>query len=131
MDYDTFLGQVMQGANLETTGDGQRVIRAVIETLGERLGDHEQKDLQAQLPQQMKGWIHQRANGEPFPVNEFYRRVAVRADLTESQAEADTRHVLGHLRDAISGGEMRDIFETLPEDYRKAFREPQAASGER
>ena len=132
VEYDKFLEETMRKAQLKTSGDGQRMIRAVIETLGERLGDHEQKDLRAELPRQMKGWIHQRPNGEPFPLGEFYDRVARRADLTDSQAMAITRIILGLLRQAVSAGEMHDILETLPNDYRQAFfmEESALASGD-
>jgi uncharacterized protein (DUF2267 family) len=54
---------------------------------------------------------------------EFYNRVGARADLKYQDATERTRQVFSVLRQAVPGGEIEDVLEDLPSQYRELFGE--------
>ena len=57
MKYDEFIAQVQRRADLKTKNEAVQAIRAVLETLGERLAGGEPKDLAAQLPSEIASYL--------------------------------------------------------------------------
>jgi uncharacterized protein (DUF2267 family) len=117
MDDETFEKTVASRAGVPR--DRARVlIRATLDTLGERLTRGEASDLAAQLPKDMKEWLN---TAEPeagrFGLDEFVSRVSRRAGVTPGEARAGARAVLTTLRDAVTGGEFQDVMSQLPEEF--------------
>lgn len=124
MQFDDFITQVQERARLDTREGAEAITRAMLETLGERLERKVRKGVAAQLPNELKDFLLTRAeNTDRYELREFYNRVGARADLKYQDATERTRQVMSVLRQALSGGEMQDILESLPSKYKELFEE--------
>ena len=123
MKHDEFIGQVQHRARLGSRGDAERATRATLETLGERLAGGEPKDLASQLPPELGRHVLEglAGLGEPFSLDEFFRRVSVREGVDLPKAAFHARMVISVLREAISPGEIDDILSQLPPEYDRLF----------
>lgn len=128
MNALTMMSRVQDLAALESSGQAREVIFAVLETLGERLSKAEREHCAAQLPNELKEYLLKRPNTQSFTFEDFYNRVQARAHVGFPDAVKGTRAVMRVLQDAISAGEMEDIFSELPSDYRNCLASP--ASGD-
>jgi uncharacterized protein (DUF2267 family) len=118
MQFDEFINRVQERTGLNSREDVETVIRAVLETLGERLDRKVRNGVESQLPNELKEFLLARAeNTDQYNVDEFFNRVGARADLTHQDATERTRQVLSVLRESISDGEIQDIRESLPGEY--------------
>jgi uncharacterized protein (DUF2267 family) len=127
MQFDDFIRGVQERVRLDTREESIAITRAVLETLGERLDRKVRNGIEAQLPNELKEFLLARKeNADRYDLAEFYSRVAARAEMKYQDATERTWQVLSVLRQAISGGEMQDIMESLPSEYSELFRqEPQ------
>ena len=125
-----------------THPDGERAVRATLQTLAERISRGQARHLAEQLPDELVPWILTDHGGQGFGVDEFVRRVAAREDVdpataedhvrrmpveefvarvaeregvTPDEAVAHTRVVLAVLREAV-GDEFFDVVVELPND---------------
>lgn len=122
MQYNEFLNKVKTHANMKSDEQAQQVSRAALETLSERIAGLEPKDLAAQLPEELQNSMKTQGKGEQFGVDEFYERVARRANISDSQiARQQTKAVLTTVAEAVTGGEMDHIRDQLPKDYHPLF----------
>lgn len=122
MQFDDFITRVQEQARFDSREESIQLTRAVLETLGERLDRKVRNGLEAQLPNELKEFLLARAeHGDLYDVHEFYNRVGARANLTYGDATERTRQVISVLREAIPGGEIEDILEDLPAEYRELF----------
>jgi uncharacterized protein (DUF2267 family) len=117
MDYETFEKKVSAQAGVPR--DRARVlIRATLQTLGDRITRGEARDLAAQLPKQMKDWVGTgQPEAEKFGVEEFIRRVSDRARVPPEEAQKAAKAVFSTLREAVTGGEFKDIMSQLPKEF--------------
>ena len=122
MQFDEFIDRVQEQSNLGTREEAITITKAVLETLGERLDRKVRNGVEAQLPKELKDFLLARAqNTDRYSVHAFYDRVGARADLTQEETVDRTQQVLSVLRQAIPEGEMQDILESLPSEYREPF----------
>jgi uncharacterized protein (DUF2267 family) len=123
MRHDEFIGQVQHHARLSSRGDAERATRAMLETLAERLAGNEPFDLAAQLPREIGHYLqhHGAGKGEHLSLDEFFKRVSIREGVDLPDAVFHARAVAAVLVDAVSHGEMRDVFAQLPEEYNRLF----------
>jgi uncharacterized protein (DUF2267 family) len=124
MDSQDMITRVQELAAVETADQAQGVVCAVLETLGERLSKAERENCAAQLPQDLKDYLLKRPNTQGFTCEEVYNRVRARADVGFPDAVKGTRAVMHVLQEAISPGEMKDLFAELPSDYRNLLASP-------
>jgi uncharacterized protein (DUF2267 family) len=118
MQFDEFIDRVQERTGLNSREDVEAVVRAVLETLGERLDRKVRNGVESQLPNELKEFLLTRAqNTDQYNIEEFFNRVGARADLTYQDATERTRQVLSVLRESISDGEIQDIRESLPGEY--------------
>jgi len=118
MQFGEFIDRVQERTGLSSRDDVEAVIKAVLETLGERLDRKVRNGVEAQLPNELKESLLVRAQATgQYNVEESFNRVRARADLTYQDATERTRQVLSILREAISDGEIQDIRESLPGEY--------------
>lgn len=115
MDHATFLGELQHRAELPSQGDTERVARAVLQTLGERLGEGEAQDLASQLPKEIDRYLETTDSGQQFSFGEFTQRVADRADADESEAAFFSQVTMDVVTTAIGTGELQDIVMQFPE----------------
>lgn len=120
MQHDEFIGQVQARAALDSRGSAERITRATLETLGERIPDSVVEDLAGQLPQEISEHLRrvERARpgdtGERFGVEEFLARVGQRAGETAGVAEQSARVVFSVLGEAGTPGLLAKVRNTLP-----------------
>ncbi len=122
MQYQEFVERVESRIQPDNTGTTAAAIAATLETLSERVSGGEASDLAAQLPTELKGQLTAGSeDAEEFPLEEFYRRVAEREDVSVPDATLHAQAVVRTLREATSGGEMDDIRSQLPGEYTSLF----------
>jgi uncharacterized protein (DUF2267 family) len=119
MDYQTFTRTAAERAGLpEDTVE--RVERATLRTLADRITGGEADDLASQLPAGLKESLRPpQEDAEAFGVEEFLRRVAERGDVARDEARTGAVAVLTTVREAVSPGEFDDILSQLPQEYRE------------
>ena len=122
MQAREFLGQVQSKAHLASLDAAQRATRATLETLAERLGPSESRQLGAQLPREIQEYLLlDTEETAGFSSDEFLGRVSERegVDLPESTHHAlAVIEVLGR---AVPPTEMIDVLDRLPADYARLF----------
>jgi|SRR5688572_795740 len=123
MQTEEFLGQVQNKAHLATLGEAMRATRATLETLAERLGPDETRHLAAQLPHEIQLFLSD--TGLPIPErfssDEFLLRVCAREGIDLPLSTNHARAVIEVLTQAVSPGEVVDMLDRLPNDYRRLF----------
>jgi uncharacterized protein (DUF2267 family) len=116
VDHETFIDAVATAAQLNA-GGAERAMRAVLQTLGERIDRGEARDLAALLPAEVAPWIATTSPAEGFDVDEFVRRVAEREGVDEPTAYGHARAVLDALARAVGPDELADVAAELSKDY--------------
>ena len=123
MQTDEFLGRVQHKAHLATLGEAMRATRATLETLAERLGPDETRHLAAQLPHEIQIFLADAGMPMPeqFSTAEFLLRVCAREGIDLPVSTDHARAVIDVLMQAVSPGEAVEMFDRLPDDYRRLF----------
>ena len=123
MQTEEFLGQVQNKAHLATLGEAMRATRATLETLAERLGPDETRHLAAQLPHEIQLFLSDAGLPIPerFSSDEFLLRVCAREGIDLPLSTHHARAVIEVLTQAVSPGEIVDVLDRLPDDYRRLF----------
>lgn len=122
MDYESFLGEVKDRAELDTTEEADKVTRATLETLGERLPDEDQNRLAAHLPEKIAASVNAPEGQEIFPLHEFYERVQKREGVATEEAVRHARAVAATLQAAGPAGTVvHDLKERLQPNYQELF----------
>jgi uncharacterized protein (DUF2267 family) len=123
MQTDEFLGHVQNKAQLATLGGAVRATRATLETLAERLGPDETRHLAAQLPHEIQLFLADAGMPMPerFSLAEFLLRVCAREGIDLSESTHHARAVIDVLTQAVSPGEIGEVLDRLPDDYRRLF----------
>jgi len=132
MQYDDFLALVQEHAGLNSRTRALDITRATLETLAERVDADTADNVASQLPPGIARFLRQRGGGtgERFPVDEFVHRVAERADIESDEAIRELRIVLQALTEAVTEGQVNQLWAQLPGDYLSLF-EPTQNSGRR
>ena len=120
MHYARFVEKVQEYTGLEKE-DATKLIKAVLETLSERMPRTHRQHLAAQLPDDMKELLPGQNRMEYFLLEDFYQRVGNRADVGYQQAVIYSRAVARVLGEAVARGELEDIMSALPDEYRELF----------
>src|SRR5262245_10456676 len=123
MQTDEFLGQVQNKAQLATLSEAMRATRATLETLAERLGPDESRHLAAHLPHEIQLFLNDASMAMPerFSSDEFLLRVCAREGIDLPESTYHARAVIDVLSKAVSPGEVIDVLDRLPADYRRLF----------
>jgi uncharacterized protein (DUF2267 family) len=123
MQTQEFLGHVQSRARLPTLDDALRATRATLTTLAERLGPDEARQLGAQLPSEIKLCLTDGSMSAPerFTSDEFLLRICAREGVDLPQSTHHARAVIDVLTEAVSPGEISDVVQRLPDDYRRLF----------
>jgi uncharacterized protein (DUF2267 family) len=113
--YERFITTVQQKASINREA-AERAAQATLQILAERLSQGEARDLAAQLPEPLAGWLFTDTDAAPFGLEEFLRRVAERECVDAETAERYAHAVLTALDRAllIAAGEVDDLIALLP-----------------
>ncbi|MDT0266459.1 DUF2267 domain-containing protein [Streptomyces sp. DSM 44915] len=121
MTYGTFMATVRERGEY-AADEAERLVQAVIATLGERLPEPSAEHLADQLPIPLADLVDRAAGpARTWGVSEFINQVAEHTEQDEESAEEDTRVVFSVLADQISGGEMNKLISQLPSGYADLF----------
>ncbi len=129
-----WLREIMDETGL-TRRRAYEVLRAVLQTLRDRLTVDEAAHLSAQLPMLVRGIFFEgwHPAGTPHKwrsLDDFLaelRRHLGSADVADIDLEAAARAVFGVIGRHVSAGEVEDVRQSLPEPVRRLWPEPQAA----
>ncbi len=124
MKGEQFIAEVRNLAELDTSEDAEKAIRATFETLRERLAGNEPSNLAAQLPPEIAPYVEGDGGREAFSVVEFYDRVAQREGIDHDEAVRHARAVATVVQTAVTGGELDDVRSQLGNDYKELFGQP-------
>jgi len=116
MDYGGFINTVEDVGEIPA-GEAERAACATLKTLSERISTGQTEDLAARLPRELRACLEPDDGREPFHVDEFLRRITVRAGVVPEAAERDARAVLSALSAAVGPDEFADMRAELPEDF--------------
>lgn len=118
MRYEEFIATVHVHGAFESRARAAAACRATIQTLAEQVGGDTATVLAAELPPELARYIQGGAggDGEHFSVEEFWSRVAERADLGRADAARVARAVLDQLAGALPPGRLAVVWAGLPED---------------
>ncbi len=117
MRLEEMVLEVKQKAHIESSEEAIRALSATVYTLGERIGRVEAKKVAQQLPKELGQIISRASDFGTYPLEEFYDHVAQRTGLEYGRAVEETNAVMQVLQEAVSQGEMEDVFTNLPEEY--------------
>jgi uncharacterized protein (DUF2267 family) len=120
MQYDEFLDQVQERANLDSK-QAEAAVKATLLTLSERLFGYEAQNLAQQLPEELRTYLRLSAEKNPFDLEEFYQRVAFLTEADQDQARRQARAVISVLKDAVEPQEIENLRDELPEEYDALF----------
>jgi uncharacterized protein (DUF2267 family) len=121
MEYIQFIQKVQEYAALDDVDSAAKVIQATLQTLSERLPRTHRRHLEAQLPGELKQYLPKHRKMEYLLLEEFYQRIADRADLGYQNAVKYAQAVARVLREAVAPGELDDILSGFPNEYRELF----------
>jgi uncharacterized protein (DUF2267 family) len=133
LDGEQFVALVQNRGDL-SYGDANAAIRAVLETLSERISGGGFRDIASQLPKEVARAImlDETRQAESFDSTEFLRRVARRLEVEPNTAEEVTYAVFSVLAETVAPEEVRDARSELPADLKRLFQPPSGrASGTR
>lgn len=117
MDQKEFLDSVAQRAGV-SRDEAERLTRATMVVLADRISGGEARDLAAQLPRGVRDWLVPREEqAQRFDLEEFIRRVSERAGISVEEATRGVRAVLSTVRRAVTGGEFEDVLAQLPKEF--------------
>lgn len=119
MQYDQFIGDVQNRAQLPTREDALRVTRITLETLGDRLDEGTAENLGAQLPDEIGRFLTGGDDAETFEWTAFVDRVVEAGDYSPEDERGDAVHharsVIDVVDDAVVGSALADARDQLPE----------------
>ena len=130
MRYHEFIERVQATGELDQD-EAVRATRATLATLGERIYRTERDNLAAQLPDDLKAYLHEQVGSratqrdvEHFSLQEFYNRVGARSDVTYKHAVKRAKAVTPEVLEAhgyLDGVRVEkkvnwDVLEKWPEE---------------
>lgn len=123
MKYDEFIAQVERRTSLDSRDAAIRTTAATLETLAERLAGGEAKDLASQLPPEIGVYLQQpfAGAGEPFSLDEFFRRVSDREGVSLADATYHARIIIALISEVVTMGEIENVRAQLPAEFRQLF----------
>jgi uncharacterized protein (DUF2267 family) len=126
MTLDEFLALVRDRGEYDSRQEAERVSKAVLTVLADRISPGEATELSAQLPAPLNTAV-QPDEDRPgsFGVDEFCRRVAARVGGHPRTAEWDASAVLSTVAEAVSGGQLNQLLSQLPSGYATLFGKPE------
>ena len=130
--YHEFVHQVQEEAGLDAQDEAVQTIRATLSSLGECLYRTERRHLASQLPKEAKVFLYDyvdsqvtREEAACLTLEEFYDRVAARADVTRTHGVERAKAVATVLRGLMPAGEWEHIISEMPKEYGELLgREP-------
>ncbi|WP_290814278.1 DUF2267 domain-containing protein [Halovivax sp.] len=134
--YTDFVGEVQHRIETGERAEAVRTTRAVLETLGERVGEGGATDVAGPLPMEIDRYLLQVDHGHTYDYDEFVDRVLMRlnnqdlelttsygfpVEVDRSEAVFRTKAVVALLCEIVPGGRLADVEKQLPEEFEELF----------
>lgn len=117
MNHSEFIQSVATRPSVPPA-QAERLTRATLETLAERISGGQSNDLASQLPEELRGYLRNPyETPETFGFAEFLERVRSRAAVDLQTATDGARAVLDTLRESVSAKEYGDFVDQLPQEF--------------
>jgi len=121
MDFDDFVGRVINELDLGSRPQGIRAVRAVLTSLSQRIQEGEASDLAASLPMEIDFYVRNAESGQRFSYEYFIDSVSEIEGVDRSDASYHAKIVVKILGEAIPQREMDDLKSNLPEEFDELF----------
>ncbi|BCB75974.1 hypothetical protein GCM10022251_55560 [Phytohabitans flavus] len=100
-----------------TTDVAEALTEATLRTLTQRISGGEAAELADRVPDELRPYLTKAQEPpEPFPYQEFIRRIGEYANVDLATAESGVEAVLHALRDVVGYKEFMDAMAQLPQD---------------
>lgn len=121
---EEFLRRVREYAGTSSSIEADRVARATVSTLADRITAGQIKELAAGLPHELRDETGQRTGqAESFDKREFLDRISGEIDTVDlDEAESQVQAVLRVVREWAPEGQIDDTIAQLPHDLKDMFR---------
>ncbi|MGQ3411669.1 DUF2267 domain-containing protein [Natrinema sp. LN54] len=134
--YTDFIGEVQHRIEAGTQAEAVRTTRAVLETLGERVGDGGATDIASPLPMEVDRYLLAADHGQTYDYDAFVDRVLERlnyddldldasygrpSNIDRSEAVYRIKAVVELVSERVPGGELAHAEEQLPGEYGDMF----------
>lgn len=120
MDYDTFIGEVQNRAQLPSRESAVQVSRITLETFSERIEPNAAENLAAQLPDEIGRHLEKIEVVERFDWDDFVDRIVEKGGYNPEDERAEAVHharvVIDVVNDAATEGAIDDIRDQLSEE---------------
>ncbi|GHE37930.1 hypothetical protein GCM10017673_45500 [Streptosporangium violaceochromogenes] len=118
VEHRKFVQTVAERADLSREAAAD-LVRATVETLGDRLSAGEARHLASCLPEFLRGSFPIRDRSRPFGLHDFVMRISRRTGLTPKEATDGVRAVLTTLRQTVPGDVFDQAMSQLPAEYQE------------
>lgn len=134
--YNDFIGQVQHRVEAGTQAEAVRTVRAVLETLGERVEEGGATDIASPLPLEVDRYLLEADHGQVYDYDEFIDRVLDRlnyedldletgygrpSSVDRAEAVYRTKAVMALLSETVPGGEIAHVEDQLPPEFEDLF----------
>lgn len=119
MDYNTFIGEVQNRAQLSSREEALTISRITLETLSQRIDPGEAENLAAQLPEEIGRHLGKVDEVERFDWNAFVERIVEAGAYGDDDVADAVYHaavVMDVVDDAVHSGNLADVRNQLPDD---------------
>ena len=128
MKEHEFLANVRERGSYDDQAEAEKVTRAVLRVLSERLPGGESAHLAAQLPGALQDAMRDAdAPAASYGLDEFVSRVATELETTPEIAKWDASAVLTTVAESVTGGQLNQVLSVLPSGYALLFGKPDLA----
>lgn len=134
--YADFTGEVQHRISADNRAEAVRTVRAVLETLGERISEGGATDVASPLPMEVDRYLLQVEHGHTYDYQEFVDRVAMRLNYEDLDLEtaygtpapvdrADVvyrvKAVVDLLDEVVPGEGLANVEQQLPAEFEDLF----------
>ncbi|MEU8346178.1 DUF2267 domain-containing protein [Spirillospora sp. NPDC048832] len=118
MKHQELVSAVRDSTYIDCPEHAERAVQATLRVLGDRLAGGESADLASRLPPAITQALPEQGGAEPFTLEEFYRRVADHAGISDGrQARRHARAVLAALKASVTHRQFDHLVAQLPPAY--------------
>ncbi|SFB69465.1 Uncharacterized conserved protein, DUF2267 family [Halobiforma haloterrestris] len=134
--YNDFIGEVQHRVEAGTQAEAVRTTRAVLETLGERVGEGGATDIAGPLPMEIDRYLLAADHGHTFDFDGFVDRVQAKlnyddldldasygrpAEVDRAEAVYRSKAVIELVSQLAPGGELANVENQLPDEFDELF----------
>lgn len=123
MEYSEFITHVQSLAQSNSRAEAELATLATIETIAERIGSHEAKELVAQLPDELRNYLKtgEEESAKSFNLQEFIARTSQKENIDPVTAVNHVRAVFAVLQNAVPPEIFKAFHTHFSHDYEELF----------